>query len=159
MPRILLFVSIIFCSLFYANTADAAPRNHEQMHSELLDFKIKYLAQEMDLDAENLAKFEPLYRQMEDERHNLFKGIGRQVRALKDKDKPSDTELLALTDDMAALKQREGSIELSYYRKFKQFLTPTQLYKLKRAEEKFTRKVMKMRGKHGKHGKHNKKGK
>ncbi len=120
--------------------------NHEQMRKELLDFKVEYLMQEIELSADRQSEFERIYRQMEAERHNLFKGIPAKVESVARKVDVSDAELINTADAMASLKQREGALEIKYYQQLKKILTPRQTFDLKRAEQKFNRKVMEMRG-------------
>lgn len=120
--------------------------NHEQMRKELLDFKVEYLMQEIALSADKQPEFERIYRQMETERHNLFKGIPAKVESVAKKADASDAELINMADAMASLKQREGALEVKYYQQLKKILTPRQTFDLKRAEQRFNRKVMEMRG-------------
>lgn len=119
----------------------------EKQRKELTDFKIKYLIQEMELSADKQQAFENTYRQMENERFNLFRSVHKQVKAVKKRGEATDAELQEAADAMASLKKREGEMEYRYYQKFKKILSPEQLYIMKVAEEKFNRKVMEMRGK------------
>lgn len=145
MTRILL--SLLFCLLAltpaYADKPDNAQR--EQQRKELIDFKIKYLIKEVDVPADKQAEFERLYRKMEDERAALFREVYRRAKLINKNS--TDSEILAVADLIAVAKQREGGMEVRYYQEFKKFLTPRQLLNLKRAEGRFNRKVMEMRGK------------
>lgn len=146
MTRLLLSFIIILTTLLPCAAQGKGNAGHEQMRKELLDFKVKYLMQEINLAADKQPEFERLYRQMEAERHNLFKNIPAKVDAVAKNADASDAELLSTADAMAALKQREGALEMNYFQQFKKMLTPRQAFELKRAEQKFNRKVMEMRG-------------
>ncbi|MBD5230663.1 MAG: hypothetical protein HDS66_00630 [Bacteroidales bacterium] len=148
MNRILL--SILLCLLaispaLAADKADNDASKREQQRRELIDFKIKYLIKEVDIPADKQAEFERLYRKMEDERLSLFREVYRKAKSASKSS--TDAEILAASDMIASTKQREGAMELKYYQEFKKLLTPRQLLNLKRAEDRFNRKVMETRGK------------
>lgn len=134
----------------------ALPNNQaqrEKMRKELQAFKLEYLTQELKLSPENQAEFSKLYSQMEAERNALFNQVYNQVNAVRNKKNPTDAEFAQAADVMSTFKQREGAIEYKYFEKFKKFLTPQQLFTLKRCEGKFNKKVMEMQGKNKNHGK------
>lgn len=140
------FAILLMVLAFQPAVAQGRSRaEHERMRKELIEFKIEYLIQETDLAADRQAEFERLYLQMEEERHNLFKSTFSKNRAARRTQAP-ETDVAAAADAMAAMKQKEGTLELRYYQLFKKFMSPRQLYNLKRAEERFNRKVMEMRG-------------
>lgn len=111
---------------------------------EMRAFKKDFLSKQLDLSNEQREKFFPLYNAMEDEVIKLQQQT-RQMSAEVDKkgEKASDLELDKTVDAVYELKAKEGNIELKYLPKFKEILTPRQLLKLKKAEHKFTRELMK----------------
>lgn len=115
-----------------------------EMIKELQDFKIKYLIQEMELPTDKQAEFSKIYTQYDRERNTLFHQLYLNSRATRKNTSPSDAEYLETAESMATAKAREGDLEQSYFRQFKTFLTPKQLYKMKCAEKKFDHKLKEM---------------
>ena len=71
--------------------------------------------------------------------------LGGEVRDLEKKASAagaSDEEMAAAAIALYSQKMREGEIEIEYYEKFKETLTPAQLVALKSAERKFTQELM-----------------
>ena len=64
-----------------------------------------------------------------------------EQKVLSDSD-ASDVELEAAARASYILKNEESKIELEYFDKFKNTLSPRQLIKLKSAERKFTQQLM-----------------
>lgn len=147
MQKLLIILLLTFCACLPAAAQKKTDGNFEKQRKELLDFKVKYLVQEIDVPADKRAEFESTYRQMEQERHVLFSNIHAKAKALSKAS--SDAEVLAVTDLIAGAKQKEGAIESKYYQIFKKMLTPRQLLNMKRSEDRFNRKVMQMRNKKG----------
>lgn len=119
--------------------------SREEMRKEILDFKIKFLAQEMKLNDEQQKKFSALYREMSEEKHEIF----HKVHALKKnlKEGASDEAYEAYTKASTESKEQEADIVKKYDLRFSEFLSPKQLYEMKVAEDQFNRKMQEMRGK------------
>ena len=76
--------------------------------------------------------------------------LERNIR--KNGEKVTDTEYEKAAEAQFEIRTKEAAIERSYFPKFKQILTPRQLYELKNAERDFNRNLMDKhrRGPHGK---------
>lgn len=124
------------------------------MWKELQEFKIKFLAQEIDLKDDQKERFAELYNEMTQKRMDCFKETRSLEKKIKDlKDNASDEDYKAVSEAMDKARTQDAEIERQYDEKFSEFLTSKQLYKLKQAEGKFRDKMAEMRGKKGKHKK------
>lgn len=111
--------------------------------SEIREYKHEFLAKDLALTKEQQRDFFPLYDRMEDE----VERVNSETRALEakvndDKD-ASDTEIESASRTIFEQKSAEGQIELTYFDKFKEILSPRQLLRLKNAERKFTQNLVK----------------
>ncbi|MCM1004775.1 MAG: hypothetical protein NC402_00580 [Prevotella sp.] len=147
---IFLFLTLIIC---YSQAMAEPKEPTAEKIKELQEFKIKYLIQEMDLPAEKQAEFTKLYSQYDKDRSALFHEIFQRVKKMRNNQNPTDTEYMIAAENMATAKAREGDLEQKYFNKLKTILSPKQLYLLKRAEQKFDRKLGEMRGKGSRHKK------
>lgn len=149
MRRILLLVAFVFALAVpsFAQHKVHDKQKHEQMMKEINDFRLKFLAQEMDLKGDQQKQFFDLYNNMMEERKAVFS----EMRALEEKvrnDKnASDEDYMALNEAMTSSKEKMALIEKKYDAKFATFLSPKQILKMKEAEEKFRQKMHEMRGK------------
>lgn len=146
MKKLLIFFSLLFflVSPVLAN-GKGKNRDHESMRKEIMDFKIKFLAQEMELNEEQQKKFSPLYRQMWEEKRVIFHNLHDMKKRIgKDAD---ESEYEAYTRASNEAKEKEAEIDRKYDPKFAEFLSAKQIFKMKAAEEKFRQKMHEMRGK------------
>lgn len=123
-----------------------SPQNRKLWLSEMRNFKSEFLIKELSLTKEQQAEFLPVYEEMDDK----LSQISSETRELEEKvitsDEASDTEIEAASRILFEQKSREGQIELEYYTKFKEVLTPRQLLRLKNAERKFTQQLVRHHG-------------
>lgn len=109
--------------------------------NQIRAYKHDFLAKELGLSKAQQDAFFELYDAMEDRTMDL----GGEVRDLEKKASAagaSDEEMAAAAIALYSQKMREGEIEMEYYEKFKETLTPAQLVALKSAERKFTQELM-----------------
>lgn len=144
MTKFILSAAIAFvcaCPLF-AQAPALNNGDRDRWLSEIREYKHEFLAKELSLSKEQQRDFFPLYDQMEDE----VEKINSETRALEakveaDKD-ASDTEIESASRTVFEQKTAEGQVELIYYDKFKELLSPRQLLKLKNAERRFTQNLV-----------------
>lgn len=144
MKKYILVITALLCSVF-ALSAQGRQKPDKEMFKEIQEYKMKYLAQEMELKEDQKEKFIELYQQMSDERHSNFQQMRRLEKSLKDD--ASEEEYKKATEGIADLKVKDAQIEKEYDAKFAKFLTQKQIYKMKEAEEKFRKKMHEMRQK------------
>lgn len=126
-------------------------KSREQMMKELWDFKLKFLAQEMELQDDQKDRFFELYGEMSSRRRDcMMEAWKLEKKVKKDKD-ASESDYEAAAEAMSKAKARDAEIEKEYDEKFSGFLSQKQIYKMKAAENEFRKKMQEMRGRRG-HG-------
>lgn len=124
----------------------------ENMMKELQEFKIKFIAQEIDLKESQKADFVELYNEMSAKRVEVMRDAWKMERELKNNPDATEADYQAVTDAMTKAKAKDAEIEKSYDEKFAKILSQKQIYKMKEAEDEFRKKMAEMRHKHGKKG-------
>ena len=144
MPRFIpLMCALLFMAMVPAQ-ALAQQLNEDDRNryvNQIRAYKHDFLAKELGLSKAQQDAFFELYAAMEDRTMDL----GGEVRDLEKKASAagaSDEEMAAAAIALYSQKMREGEIEMEYYEKFKETLTPAQLVALKSAERKFTQELM-----------------
>lgn len=143
MKKLLLLMLMIFgisAGVYAQNPGKKGP--DEKKIKEIRDYKIKYLAQEMELKGDQKSKFVELYEKMSDEKIKNFRSMRAMEKRLKDN--ATEAEYKELTSKISDCRVRDAQIEKEYDAKFAEFLTPKQLYMMKEAEGKFRKKMMDM---------------
>lgn len=140
----MLIMTLLACILpGYAQ--DKPKKSRAEMHKEMVEFKTKYIAQEMELTDEQKEKFAPLYEQMDRERWQLFRETRALEKKLKNDKTATDADYEAAVKAVNEAKEKGAEIEKNYNERFKKFLSAKQLYKMKEAEDAFNQRMMKMR--------------
>lgn len=154
LPILILIASL--CGGFKAaaqmQTMSSADRS--RWLSEIRTYKHDFLVKELSLTREQQRDFFPLYDDMEDE----VERINSETRELEikavDNTDASDLEIENAARTIFEQKRAEGQVEMTYFEKFKEILTPQQLLRLKNTERKFTQELVKqhrrVRGRQGK---------
>lgn len=127
--------------------AQHSVKSHKAMRKEIHEFKLKFLAQEMELKEDQQKKFFELYNRMTDERAKVFRETRALEKKIADSSNVSDADYEEVSKAMTAAKEKDAEIEKRYDEKFRQFLSPKQIFKMKEAEEKFRQKMHEMRHK------------
>lgn len=125
-------------------------KDRRAMRKEIHEFKLKFLAQEMDLREDQQKRFFELYNQMSEEKGKLFERTRALEKKLCDSSKASDAEYKAVSDAITATKEKDAEIEKKYDEKFSHFLSQKQIFKMKEAEGRFRDKMHEMRHKNKK---------
>lgn len=139
--KILLFLILLISAptLLYAQGEDHNARI-EQRIKEVQEFKMKYLAQEMELSEVQKKKFFELYEEMSRDKRECYKEAMQLKHRLKhDKDATEEDYKLA-SDAMNKANDEWAVKEKQYDEKFADFLTPKQIYKMKEAENNYRAK-------------------
>lgn len=147
MKKILIFALLLISAVGIASAHDGDKKNHREMMKEITEFKIKFLAQEMELKGEQKEKFVDLYREMAAKRHEVMGNAFRAERKVKKMANASDADYKAAAETMAAAKAKDAELEKEYDAKFETFLTPKQMFRMKTAENDFRIKLEQMRAK------------
>lgn len=137
----LLWIALIAPVYGFAAPQDEGGR--EKWMTELRQYKRVYFTRELDLSRDQQTKFYPLYDEMEDKVMKINDEARAMEKRVADMDKPSDLEYEKATEAMYEAKLREAEIEKEYMEKFKEILTPRQLFRIKAVERQFGRELMK----------------
>ena len=116
--------------------------DRDKFLAQLRPYQHELLAKELKLSKEQARDFMPVYDKMDDELRQVADETRELERKAIENADASDTELEAASQAVFAQKQKEGKIEMEYYEKFKQILTPRQLLRLKSAERLFTQRLL-----------------
>lgn len=136
-------MSLFGAEATYGQSAQLSDADRQRWLSELRTYKHEYLAKELELSNEQQRDFFPLYDSMEDE----IERINSETRALEarvaeNKD-ASDIEIENAARTVFEQKRAEGQVEMTYFEKFKEVLSPKQLLRIKNAERKFGQQLVK----------------
>lgn len=143
---LLIFFAALMVPAFAQNKGG---KSREEMFREVQEYKMKFLAQEMELKEDQIARFNELYEKMSQEKGKNFREMRKLEKSLK-KD-ASEQEYKLVSDKISECKVKDAEIDKEYDAKFATFLSQKQIYKMKAAEEKFRKKMMEMH--HKKKGK------
>ena len=111
--------------------------------TEIRAYKHNFLTKALDLNKETQRNFFALYDQMEDELMQMQMETRALEQKIEDDSDASNTELEAAAAAIYGQKEREGKLEMEYFQKFKEILTPRQLIKLRSSEKKFNQSLLK----------------
>ena len=120
--------------------------DRQRWTQKMRQYKHDFLIKELDLTREQQNEFFPLYDAMEDEVNSLT----IQTRELESKiaasERTSDVEYSSAARTFFEQKGKEAEIEMMYFEKFENILTPRQIFKLRAAERHFTGRVLRHHG-------------
>ncbi|MDE7109960.1 MAG: hypothetical protein K2O49_08365 [Muribaculaceae bacterium] len=154
----LLLISLfsLLLGVFSVSADGKKGKTREQVFKEIQEFKMNYLAKEMDLKEDQRQKFFDLYEEMTRKRKECMKNARHLERRLKKLENPTEADYQAATEAMTKARAEDASIEKTYSEKFSTFLTQKQIFKMKEGEEAFRKKMEEMRRKHHKEKKEKK---
>lgn len=137
--HIILFLALaLACSAPLAAQQRLSDDEVQRGLSELRNYKHRVLAQELRLDKDAQQAFFDVYDSMDDELLEVATETREMERRALADSKASDTELEAVSRSLFEQKKRESDIELKYYDRLREVLTPRQLVALKSAERKIS---------------------
>ena len=142
---ILVLLAILTFTSPHAAQNKNSGKYRAEMKREIQEFKLKFLAQEMDLEESKHKQFFDLYTQLEEERQKVIRDTNALEKKLKNVEDATDAEYEAVSKAITSAKEKEAEIEKRYDEKFSQFLSPRQIFKMKSAEQKFRDKMREMR--------------
>ena len=148
-----LSILLLIVSLFAQfSTIDAQKKRskeeRQQWFNEMRQYKHNFLIKELELNEKQKKAFFPIYDAMEEETYKLHHGTRKLQRELSKKDADvTDIEYEKAAEALFELKYKEAQIELKYFEQFKNVLTKKQLFLLKKAEDKYTRHLMRQHDK------------
>lgn len=126
-------------------------RDIDKMRQEMRDFKLKYLAKEIDLKDDQKQEFIDLYDEFETKRAEIYKPVRKLERQIrKDGDNATEEDYKKLTNELNKANQENSKLETKFNEKFSKFLSQKQIYRLRDAENNFRVKLEIMHQSHKK---------
>lgn len=149
MKKFLLSISLLFALSALAFQAQAqsddstSVQTRQRWFNEVRNYKYEFFAKEMELTDEQQQAFFPEYEAMEKAIYSINRDARSLERKIATSEEPvSDMEYEAAAEALFKVKQKEGEIEMEYFKKFEQIVSYKQLFLLKQAEDKFTRRIL-----------------
>jgi len=143
---ILLIIGLLMPVTAMANGDDTSSGQsdgkREAWFKEMRAKKHEFLVRELDLKPEQQEPFFAIYDKMDDELKDINDQTRRLERNVMKKDDATDAEYDAAIDAVYSQRYREWTIENQAKEQFSKILNKRQMLKLKRAEFKFTRALM-----------------
>ena len=146
MKKILLLICLLIgtCSAF-AQSTNEDPAKVEQRIREVQEYKMKYLAQEMDLSEAQKKKFFEVYEEMLQSKYECYQEAVKLDRKIKHEDGATEQDYHQVTEAFNNANTRWAEQEKIYNEKYAEFLSSKQIYKMKEAESTFKAKLDEMR--------------
>lgn len=142
----LLLILFFFVGCFSVVSAQGRHgKNHDKMFEEIQEFKMKYLAQEMELKDDQKEQFFKLYDEMCAKRFEVMKPAWQLEKSLKKNHSATEEQYQEAAEAMTKAKEQCAAIEKQYNEKFSTFLSQKQIFKMKEAEDEFRKKMQEMR--------------
>lgn len=132
-----------------------SPVKREKMFRDVQEYRMKYLAQEMELSEAQKKRFFELYEEMSESKKECYQEAVVMERRLKGEKNASDEEYQQVRDAFNQANANWAETEKEYDEKFSEFLTQKQIYKMKEAEKSFRAKFEEL--KHNRKRDHRKK--
>lgn len=150
MKKTILAILILLCAITAGAQRPARGERNPEQRAEWMqqyrDFKHKYLVRMLRLTDEQKEPFFAVYDQMDDE----LAAVAQQTRELEGKylaegAEYTDDEYTEAARQLFQLKSKEAKIEMDYFDRLREVLTPRQLAQLKSAEREFATRLQKQR--------------
>lgn len=148
MNKRILYILFVGLLLGIMPAMSQKPRgNHggERWRKEMREFKLKFLAQEMELQEDQQKQFFTLYTQMTDDKDAIMRTTRQTLERVEKMDSPSDADYRAASEALMKAREQELAVDKKFEEKFRVFLSPKQLFKMKEAERKFRDRLRDMK--------------
>lgn len=145
--RILLIAIVCLFSAGAFAQKHGSDKDKEQQRKEMAEFKMQYLAEEIDLKEDQKKQFNEVYTQMEQERRAIFKRIKKAEKSISDNKKATEADYEKANKEITEARNQMALVDKKYEEKLSTFLTKKQMYELKAAEQSFMDKVRNCRDK------------
>ena len=155
MKKFTLIFLLLMSVVTMAFSQEESPLKREKMMREVQEYKMKYLAQEMELSELQKKKFFEVYEEMNQSKKECYQEAVVMDRRLKHNKNASEEEYQQVRNAFNKANANWAEIEKEYDDKFSEFLTQKQIYKMKEAESSFRAKFEEM--KHNRKKDHHKK--
>lgn len=155
MKNICFILTLLFAGFFSLSAQEEDPVKREKMFREVQEFKMKYLAQEMDLSELQKKKFFEVYEEMMQSKRECFHDAVVMDRKLKEEKHASEADYQNVRSAFNQANANWAEIENRYDAQFSEFLSQKQIYQMKEAENNFRARYEEM--KHNRRKEHHRK--
>ena len=147
MKKYLLFLLLAVFTLPAVFAQGGNKDDRAKMREELLQFKIDFLAKEMQLSEKEKAEFVPLYKEYDEQRRKAGSEAWKFERQLKKNKDASEADYRKLSELQQKAREKDNEIVKKFDSRFESFLSAKQIYTMHQGEEKFFEKMKEMRKK------------
>ena len=148
MKRISAILLSVLCALSAFNSAaqrqgkPLTDEDRQRIRSEIRSYKHEFLARELEMSREQQREFFPVYDEMDGAVDRINFETRELERKVSQKADASEVEIEAAARAVFSQKSAEGEVEKQYFDRFRQILSGKQLLRLRKAERKFTQRLM-----------------
>lgn len=138
--------SLIIAALFLIPVLAAGQlcNDHCKKKEQIKAQKVAFITEKLNLTVDEAQKFWPVYNEMAAKTEELEKKRRSIVQNYhKNKQSLTSEQMEALTDKMLKLEIMSVKLEVEYYRKFKEILSPEKIIELKISEHQFKHELLK----------------
>lgn len=117
-------------------------KNGNEHIKRFKEFRRDFLTKKVQMTQEEADAFFPLYDELGDKKFKLQAEVGEKMRKVWDENKASDVDYNAVLDALEEIPVKEAALEKEYGQKFRKILSPKKMFRLKMAENEFSRELM-----------------
>lgn len=145
MKKLCLIIMLMITAFSICFGQEEDPVKREKMFREVQEFKMKYLAQEMELSELQKKKFFELYEDMMESKKECYHDAMVKDRRLKEEKDPSEADYQEVRNAFNEANAKWAEEEKEYEEQLGEFLSQKQIYKMKEAEGNFRSKFEEMK--------------
>ena len=137
--------NILVLLLLVTSVTFAQKRDKEEWHKKIDALKTAHITEALQLSSAEAEKFWPVYNVYDEKMHHLHKTKKKEIYSkLKDGvDSMNDSEANTLIDKDLQLEQKELQYRKELVAQLKKIISPGKIIKLKKAEDDFTKELLK----------------
>ena len=145
MKKFLLFLLLSVVGMGFAFAQKDKEAKVEQRMKEVIEYKMKYLAQEMELSEVQKKKFFEVYPEMSQAQMQCYKSARELERKIKHDKNATEKDYQLVTEALNKANAEWAETEKKYNERYSEFLTQKQMYKMREAETSFRAKWEEMK--------------
>lgn len=140
---ILIITMLVPVASYAQNDDQPSPDKRQQWFKEMRAKKHEFMVRELELTPDQREQFFAIYDEMDQNLKAINDETRGMEKTLDNRDNISDAEYDAVIDAIYNQRYREWNAENTAKERLSKVLTKKQLFKVKKAEAKFTRALMK----------------